>query len=114
MITATFKELKNTKSISLKVKGHAMSAPEGHDLICAASSAYGFQAIQMVENMYHSEWLTRKPKMWINHGDIHITLRPKEEYYTIVFNMMQVIAIGYQILEDKYPEYVQLTVFSEP
>ena len=114
MITALFKELKHTKSISLKVKGHAESAPEGKDLICAASSAYGFQAIQTVENMFFSDWLVKKPKIWINKGDISIVFRPKEEYYTVCLNMLQVVAVGYQILEEKYPDFVQLTAFTKP
>lgn len=114
MITAVFKEHKHDKTLSVKIKGHAQSAPEGQDLICAASSAYGFQAIQTVENMYLAEWLDRKPKMWIKKGGIHISCKPKPEYYTIVINILQVVAVGYQILEEKYPEYVRFTPFVEP
>ena len=100
--------------MTIKIKGHANTAQEGKDLICAASSAYGFQAIQVVENMYKTEWLYSKPKMWIKKGDIHFFVKPMPEYYTIVFNMLQVIAMGYQILSEKYPEYVKFKSFDEP
>jgi uncharacterized protein YsxB (DUF464 family) len=114
MITAIFKEHRHNKTISIKIKGHAQTAPEGEDLVCAASSAYGFQAIQTVKSMFEAGWLVRKPKMRIDKGDIHISLRPKNEYYTVVINMLQVVATGYQLLENSYPDNVQLTAFAKP
>lgn len=112
MITAKFKE--NVNTLSLRVKGHALSAPEGEDLICAASSILALQAAQMAENLYIQEWLDKKPRISIDKGDVTVIVHPKEEHREMVFNMLQTVAIGYSILESKYPEYVKLTMFGAP
>ena len=113
MMTAVFFFF-HRRYLTIKINGHAQSAPEGQDLICAASSAFGFQAVQTVENMHYAGWLDTKPKIRIKKGDIHISLKTKCEYHTVVINMLNVVAVGYQILAEKYPEHVQLTPFVKP
>ena len=61
--------------------------------------------------MYRDGWLLKKPSRTVKDGKFYLSVRPKEDYRTIVFNMIQVIATGFSVLEDGAPDYVKLITF---
>lgn len=113
MVKAKFKEIKSTGKINVDITGHALSAPEGKDLICCAVSAYGVQLAQMIENVWLEKWCIETPKITIDKGDILIRVKPKPEYYQMIFNMISVVEIGFMWLDKDYPEYVMFIPFGK-
>lgn len=111
MITATFRENQNTGDISFKSTGHAQSAPKGEDLICAAASAFALQATQSIRTMERQEWLEKPAIAEVKAGRCYLRIRPKPEYRVICFNMLQVVATGYQVLAETFPKHVELHSF---
>ena len=93
--------------ISVKVKGHAMSAPKGEDLICSAASAYILQLQDTIEALNRNGWL-EKAKIKVEDGQANITYTPKEAYRGIVEYLTMMTTTGFDRLQKEYPEYVKL------
>lgn len=93
--------------ISVKVKGHAMSAPKGEDLICSAASAYILQLQDTIEALNRHGWL-EKAKIKVEDGKANITYTPKEIYRGIVEYLTMMTTTGFDRLQKEYPEYVKL------
>lgn len=93
--------------ISVKVKGHAMSAPKGEDLICSAASAYVLQLQDTIAALDRHGWL-ESSKIKIEDGKANITYKPKGAYRAIVEYLTMMTTTGFDRLQKEYPEYVKL------
>ena len=110
-----------TGDIVFKVSGHAGSAPEGEDLICAAASAYAEQAILIARALYKEGKLRKRPRISEEIGRVVVVMRPKcfclspedmtlddeFEYAEIVAEVRTVVS-GFDFLTKKYPKFIKL------
>ena len=97
-----------TEDIVFKAKGHAMSAPKGEDLVCAAASAYVNQLCETVKAIDRQGWLIKKPKIHVEDGKASIVYHPKEACRAIVEYLTMMTTTGFDWLEKEYPEHVKL------
>ena len=97
-----------TEDIVFKAKGHAMSAPRGEDLVCAAASAYVNQLCEVVMAIDRQGWLIKKPKIKVEDGNASIIYHPKEACRTVVEYLTMMSTTGFDWLERQYPEYIKL------
>ena len=86
MITVKFSENKESKTISLKVTGHAGQAENGKDIICASM-------------------------VTLDVGNAEVIITPKTEHYGEALHTYFVAQIGYTLLAKNYPQFVELTSF---
>ena len=111
MIKAEFMADRSSGAITMKVTGHAMSAEKGRDLVCAAASAYAYQAAQAAEFMWEDKELRKKPKMEMESGMAVISVKPKDEHYITALHLFFVVQAGFYVLSQNYPQYVELKQF---
>lgn len=95
--------------LSLHVSGHAGAAPKGEDLVCAAASILTSTVAQAM--MMTKVWLQEEPVITLQDGDGEIYVKPTEDKYPFVFHTFTVALIGFQLLAEKYPQYVTLRTF---
>lgn len=114
MTKATFKTLPKSGSITVKVEGHAGSAPRGEDIVCAAASILTYTIAQSLNYMHSEGKLQKKPNIKISDtGDAVITAKPKEEHYAEALHCYFIAQVGFHLLEHNFPEYVTLEAFGE-
>ena len=113
MIKATFTQEKENESIILKVEGHAGQDVKGHDIVCSAASILTYTIAQYLQYIYDRGGLQKKPHIVINDGDALIVAKPKSEYEAEVLNAFFVAEVGYSLLAQNYPQYVELNLFGK-
>lgn len=96
------------KSIHLKVKGHANTAPKGQDLICASASMLVYTVAQAMTFMHDQGYLEEKPKIKMREGKASVVAIPKEAYRAEVLYTYWTAQCGAHVLAKNYPEYVTL------
>lgn len=108
LIKVKFSYNRDKRECSLTVKGHAGQADVGHDIICASASILAYTIAQVIKSMEHHGDLIEPPTIELENGDATIVCRAKDDY--LFSEMMQdffVIRIGYLLLEQNYPLYVE-------
>ena len=113
MIKATFSKEKESESIILKVEGHAGQDVKGHDIVCSAASILTYTIAQYLQYIYDRGGLQKKPRIVINDGNALIVAKPKSEYEAEVLNAFFVAEVGYSLLAQNYPQYVELNMFGK-
>ena len=113
MIKIKLSESKVNGSLSLKVEGHAGQAPEGHDIICASASILIYTVAQMVTDINSKGGLKKPPTIKLEKGDAVVTCHPKEETYAELLHTYFVAQVGYHLLAQHYPQYLELIMFSK-
>lgn len=113
MIKASFFRQEDTDAIVLKVEGHAGQAEKGHDIICSAASILAYTIAQYLQYVHKQGGLQKKPHVAIKDGDAFIVAKPTEEYEGEVLNAFFVAEVGYSLLAQNYPQYVELNMFGE-
>lgn len=113
MIKASFKRDEESKAIIMTVKGHAGLNKEGHDVICSAASILTYTVAQYLKYVYERGGLQKKPRIDMNSGDALIVAKPTEEFEGEVLNAFFVAEVGYSLLAQNYPQYVELNMFGE-
>ena len=98
------------KHYLLEVDGHAQSGEAGHDLVCSAVSILVYTAAANAERMSDEKSRFHKPKIEIEQGKATIKCRPTTGFKAVAKLAMDSVCIGFDILAQKYPAYVQYTV----
>ena len=111
MIKATF--AREDEVIVLKVEGHAGQDEKGHDIVCAAASILTYTIAQYLRYVGEQGGLKGEPHIKLNDGDALIVAKPTEEYEGEVLNAFFVAEVGYSLLAQNYPQYVELKMFGE-
>ena len=111
MIRATFAH--EDEVIVLKVEGHAGQDEKGHDIVCAAASILTYTIAQYLQYVGEQGGLYKKPNILLNDGDALIVAKPTEEYEAEVLNAFFVAEVGFSLLAQNYPQYVELKMFGE-
>lgn len=113
MIKATFTHEKESEAIILKVEGHAGQDDKGHDIVCSAASILTYTIAQYLQYIDKRGGLQKKPHIVLNDGNALIVAKPKSEYEGEVLNAFFVAEVGYSLLAQNYPQYVELNMFGK-
>lgn len=113
MIKAQFEHQKEINTIIMKVEGHAGQNTKGKDVICSAASILTYTVAQYLNYVYKRGGLQKKPRIHLNDGDALIVAKPKSDFEGEVLNAFFVAEVGYSLLAQNYPQYVELTMFGE-
>lgn len=89
----------------LTVRGHANSDVYGKDLICAAVSALAITLAANVGNMAAKDCVLAYTAR-LDPGDAEISCNPRTRYGKSVQQVFMSICVGFEILADRYPEYI--------
>lgn len=108
MITARFYQKPSAGSIHMTLKGHALSAPKGEDLICSAATMMAYTVAQAVQFMDECDKLKKKPKIRIKDGEATIIATPKEDAFAETLHTFWVAQCGIHVLAHNYPNNVKL------
>ena len=109
MLKVTFEEKDNKLTLSLK--GHAGQAESGHDLVCASCSILAYTVAQFVQVADSKGDLKSPAVIKLESGDALIECEPSEETYEMLFNIYHFAQMGYILLWQNYPQYVELKPF---
>jgi uncharacterized protein YsxB (DUF464 family) len=113
MIKATFERQKEIDTIVLKVEGHAGQNIKGKDIVCSAASILTYTIAQYLQYVHKRGGLQKKPRIAIKDGDALIIAKPTEEYMGEVLNAFFVAEVGFSLLAQNYPQYVELKAFGQ-
>ena len=103
MVKIHFWQDKDNHIACMKVKGHARTAPNGADLICASASMLVYTLAQAMVFMYEHGCLEKRPKIRIQEGNASVSVIFKEEYYAEVLHAFWVVQSGAYVLAKNYP-----------
>lgn len=107
MIRATYCR----KDHCLTIEGHAMSAEVGKDLVCASASMLAYTLAAFVVNTVNAGYASDKV-IKLEEGDTEISCKVKREHDMAVALVFDSICAGFDILAQKYPEYVKYEIIS--
>lgn len=111
MITVKYYADNDGREISLSVKGHAGQAPEGQDIICASASILTYTAAQYASREDCLEHLVQSPDIRMESGDALIRLKlDTASAFADTCKAFDVCLIGYRLLADNFPQYVELII----
>ena len=94
----------------ITVRGHAGSAEEGKDLVCAAVSALVLTAVANVRRM-EEKGCTYSTAVTVDKGDAEIQVNPKAYFRLSIMQILDAICAGFEVLSREYPEYVRYEVY---
>ena len=112
MIRVEF-EKEEGKFLSLCVEGHSGQAEKGRDIVCSAASILAYTVGQTLVQMNKQGWLKKKPHINLKEGKGLITCIPKEEYFDECLMVFFVAEVGYTLLHNNYPQFVDIKPFGE-
>lgn len=110
MIKVKFERNDESKLYLLKIDGHACAGDKGTDIICASASILAFTLAQMVSNMRKEGKLRKEPTVRLKEGDALIVCKPKDEAYTEALHTFYMAQVGYDLLAQNYPQFVELKI----
>lgn len=113
MIKVTFNYDKESGTIAMNVDGHAGQAEKGRDLVCASASILAYTVAQYVEYVDKAGGIKAEPRIEIEDGHMLIVANPTEEYLAEVLNAFFVAEVGFNLLAQNYPQYVELKMFGK-
>lgn len=90
------------------IRGHAGSDVYGKDLICAAVSALAVTLGANVRHMAEFGCVT-DAVIRLKPGDTLITCKPKSRYRSSVKQIFMTVCVGFELLAQRYPEYIAYT-----
>ena len=109
MTTAKFKLELESGSIIMDVRGHAGFAEIGKDPVCAGASVLAMTVAQCVHEMGKHGKLKKKPNIRVKNGHVTVVAKPEPEYFHEALQLFWVGQVGFQLLEESYPESVALS-----
>ena len=90
------------RSLTLELRGHAMSAPKGEDTVCAAASILAFTAAEALRNESERFY----PRVVTRPGEMRIACEPQSGSRKACRRLMDTIWIGFELLARDCPAYV--------
>lgn len=91
------------RGLSLELSGHALSAPKGHDLVCAAASTLAFTAAEALQDEAERFY----PRIVRQPGELRIACEPASGSRRACRRLLDTIWIGFEILAREFPESVR-------
>jgi len=93
------------RPFSIHIEGHAGYAEKGKDIVCSASSVLLY-TLEIALDRYESlgkcnTYKTAYP------GYAHISAEPMTTEDDEIFEAFEIIADGYELLSNQYPDYVK-------
>ena len=93
----------------LTVNGHAGSAEPGRDLICASCSILTLTLARNVKHLCDSGCASEQVTV-LQEGHAEIRCTPMARYTDSVKQVFLSVCVGFEILADKFPEFVSYAV----
>lgn len=87
------------------VEGHAVSGPEGHDLVCAAVSALALTLAGNVSYMKAQDTVYDEI-LKLEEGNAEIQCTPYRRYKESAQQIFRSVCVGFELLATKYPENI--------
>lgn len=112
MIQVSFTRTED-KTFLFKVDGHAGQDNSGHDIVCSAASILAYTLAQTTRYIEEQDGFELKPIIQLNEGKAIVLVRPKEKYEGEVMQSFFTIEVGYSLLAQNYPQYVELKQFGQ-
>ena len=112
MIKASFTRTED-KTLLFKIDGHAGQDNNGHDIVCSAASILAYTLAQTMRYIEAQEGFELKPIIQLNEGKAIVLVRPKEQYEGEVMQSFFTVEVGYSLLAQNYPQYVELKQFGQ-
>jgi uncharacterized protein YsxB (DUF464 family) len=112
MIRASFTRTED-KTFHIKVDGHAGQDDSGHDIVCSAASILAYTLAQIMRYIEEQEGFETHPTIHLSEGEATIIVRPKKEYEREVLQTFFTVEVGYSLLAQNYPQYVELKMFGQ-
>lgn len=97
----------NRKLNTLKMKGHAGSAEEGKDLICAAATTLAYTLAQNLK-IAERQGCVEDLEIILEPGDARISCRPTDDLETVQC-MFETVRTGFLLLEGNYPDFIKFS-----
>ena len=88
------------------VRGHAGSAEEGRDLVCAAVSALT-ETLECNLVLMEARGAVRFERREGGKGNAALRVTPRTRYRHIVRMVFDTICVGYDFLAGEYPEFIR-------
>lgn len=107
MIRATYCR----KDHSLTVEGHSLSAEKGKDLVCASASILTYTLAAFIENLKGSG-IAAETIVQIEEGNTELFCKVAPSFDCTVALVFDSICAGFDILAQKYPEYVKYEIIN--
>ena len=111
MLQVTFKE--EGRKLSLRLEGHAGYAEMGKDIVCSSASILAYTVAAFVMEAERKGDLESPSEIRLDSGDTLISCEPSEDIYDGVHHMYLFAKIGYALLAQDYPQYVELITDAE-
>ena len=112
MIKASFTRTEDN-TLLFKIDGHAGQDDSGHDIVCSAASILAYTLAQTMRYIEEQEGFKSKPIIQLNEGKAIVLVRPKEKYEGEAMQTFFTIEVGYSLLAQNYPQYVELIPFGQ-
>ena len=109
MVKVVFDERGN--KLTLEIVGHAGQAPAGHDIVCASCSILIYTVAEIVKDYASEGKLKSAPTINLQNGYGCITCEPKKKAYAELQYAYCVAKVGYILLANNYPDFVELKMF---
>lgn len=113
MIKVKFEENNDKGILCLRLKGHANFGCKGNDILCSSASILAYTVAKAISFMYEEKKLCKKPNIKLNEGNACIVCKPKEDAYAEALHAFFIAEVGYSLLAQSYPQYVELTPFGQ-
>ena len=95
-------------AVCMEMQGHAMTAPKGVDLVCAAATTVVYTLAQAVQFLYEQGRLEKQPKIQIVDGYAFISASPNADSWAETLMAFWATQVGAYVLEHNYPQAVSL------
>lgn len=112
MIQVSFTRTED-KTLLFKIDGHAGQDNSGHDIVCSAASILAYTLAQTMRYIEEQDGFELRPIIQLNEGKAIVLVRPKEKYEGEVMQSFFTIEVGYSLLAQNYPQYVELKPFGQ-
>ncbi len=93
----------------VSVHGHAQAAPKGEDLVCSAASILVHTLSANVTQM-EKAGIAARTVADIQDGYATISCRALMGHESTVSSIFQAVCVGFEILADKFPEYISYKI----
>ena len=102
---------KDEMELTLRVVGHAGQADIGHDIVCSACSILAYTVAQLVNTADSVGDLKCPPEIKLESGDAVISCIPTNETYCTILSIYMYAEVGYKLLANSFPQFVDLKQF---
>ena len=98
--------------LCLSIEGHAETAPEGEDLVCAAASTLAYTAAYSMEKMSEEGKFKGGGEFiaYLEQGDYLLVCTPKPEPLAVARLMLMTVLYGFYALKEAFPDAVSVNI----